>query len=67
MFLFVMFNCGILITEMVLEGSNDPYDVNVLQFLSTIDDNFLYVYITECVMRIIGLGLSNYFEDDWNV
>lgn len=30
MFLFVMFNCGILITEMVLEGSNDPNDVKVL-------------------------------------
>jgi len=31
------------------------------------DDNFLYIYITECVMRIIGLGVTNYFEDEWNM
>ena len=31
------------------------------------DDYFLYAYIIEGIIKIIGLGLEKYFEDDWNM
>lgn len=31
-------------------------------------DNILsYFYIAECIIKIIGLGFSKYFDDGWNI
>ena len=41
-------------------------DPDVLYILGVIDDACIYVYIVECCIKIIGLGITKYFSDDWN-
>jgi voltage-gated sodium channel len=41
-------------------------DPETAAMLSSIDDACLYCYIAECCIKVIGLGLTKYFQDDWN-
>lgn len=34
--------------------------------LDQIDEVIIYIYIAEAIIKIIGLGIEKYFEDDWN-
>lgn len=42
-------------------------DGNQMNILEIIDDICLYFYIIECIIKIIGLGLRKYFNDEWNM
>ena len=53
-------NCIVLIIGSV--STNDEL-VNTLFF---IDEIFLYLYIAEFALKIVGLGIEKYFEDGWN-
>ena len=50
----------------VLVASIFPLEDNVVQILDKIDEYFVYVFLIECVMKIIGLGIKEYFADNWN-
>ena len=42
-------------------------DKDKVATLDMIDEVILYFYVGECVIKIIGLGVEKYFEDEWNV
>jgi hypothetical protein len=53
-----------IVVVIIIMFSNDE-DLNIV--LGEIDDICLYFYIVECIIKIIGLGVEKYFEDDWNM
>ena len=61
---FMMFI--LICNSVVLIYSAVSSDEDVLNILYDIDDYFLYIYIIECFIKIIGLGLEKYFNDGWN-
>lgn len=60
MFLVLTLNCAIIIASAIVT------DEDALLILDSIDDYILYVYILECILKIIGLGVEKYWEDSWN-
>lgn len=44
-----------------MDISEDTYNL-----LDKIDNIFVYIYLVEVVFKIIGLGIKNYFRDNWN-
>jgi two pore calcium channel protein 3 len=56
----IVINMGILVL------SYFPLSEDIMEWLDTIDEQFVYIFILECVMKIIGLGFKEYFEDKWN-
>lgn len=59
MFVVVIFNTVIVIIAM---SSDAPY----VYILEVIDDYLLYIYVLEAAIKLTGLGIEKYFEDDWN-
>lgn len=41
-------------------------DEEALAIFDRIDDYCLYFYILEFSIKLIGLGVEKYWEDDWN-
>jgi len=41
-------------------------DEEVIAIFDTIDDYFLYMYCVEFLIKVIGLGIEKYWDDDWN-
>jgi hypothetical protein len=40
---------------------------NTINAMDQIDTFCLYIYISECILKFIGLGIVKYFEDSWNI
>lgn len=37
-----------------------------MEVLEVIDDVFVYVFVAEFVLKLVGMGFRNYFRDNWN-
>ena len=61
MFIILILNTIILILSYV---DDDPEKMEVYD---EIDDFCLYFYIAEFCLKIIGLGIIKYFDDNWNI
>ena len=57
---FILAN--IFTMAMVYEGSSDSYDSN----LTNINYLFTAIFIFEAIIKIIGVGVLNYWRDGWN-
>lgn len=55
MFLIVIANCGIVLALMILD------DGSTFEKLDEIEGYFIYSYIIECLIKVIGFGISKYF------
>jgi hypothetical protein len=42
-------------------------DIEIIDAMDLIDGICLYFYISECILKFIGLGIVKYFEDSWNI
>jgi len=56
----------IILNTIVIILENVDTDQSIADFLDTIDGYFVYIFIIEFVMKIIGLGVTDYFKDNWN-
>ncbi|CAK69287.1 unnamed protein product (macronuclear) [Paramecium tetraurelia] len=61
MFLVTIVNCCLIISAFFIEN------LEVLAIFDTIDTVFLGIFIFECLIKIIGLGIYDFFVDGWNV
>jgi voltage-gated sodium channel len=61
MLLIILFNSVIMIWLMT--EPEDPTNTT----LNKIDDYMLYIYIAEFVVKVIGLGVIDYYSDPWNI
>lgn len=43
-----------------------PFDADTIKILDRIDDVFVYIFCAEALLKIIGMGLDDYFSDNWN-
>lgn len=34
--------------------------------MDKIDEYFVYFFLGECILKVIGLGFKAYFDDNWN-
>lgn len=59
MFVVVVFNSVIVMITVV---SSDDYTS-----LEDIDNYLVSVYAAEALIKIIGLGVEKYYEDEWNI
>lgn len=59
MFLITIINCGLIISAFFIEN------LDVLAIFDTIDTVFLGIFIFECLIKIIGLGIYDFFVDAW--
>jgi len=41
-------------------------NIEVLRIIEKIDNNLIWIYIIECILKLIGLGINKYFSDTWN-
>ena len=51
-----------IIIGLTFMGLDEKWD----NILVLIDQYFVYVYILEAVLKIIGLGILDYYRDNWN-
>ena len=56
---FTLLNCVLILIAFFIA------DENVLAVFDLIDNIFLGIYIFECLVKIIALGIKNYFDDPW--
>ena len=42
------------------------FDDETLSTLDTIDTVFVYIFVGEFIIKVFGLGLRDYFKDNWN-
>ena len=42
------------------------FDEETLSTLETIDTVFIYIFVGEFIIKVIGLGFRDYFRDNWN-
>lgn len=42
-------------------------DDDTTDLLDNLDGYFLYIYIVEIVVKLLGLGFIEYFSDGWNI
>ncbi|EGR34851.1 hypothetical protein IMG5_000790 [Ichthyophthirius multifiliis] len=61
MILILLANCIIIFVQSALT------DQETIDKLEQWDWIFNYAYITEVIVKIIGLGIEKYFEDFWNI
>uniref|UniRef100_P56698-2 Isoform 2 of Probable voltage-dependent N-type calcium channel subunit alpha-1B n=1 Tax=Diplobatis ommata TaxID=1870830 RepID=P56698-2 len=52
-----------IVLMMKFYNAPDPYD-RMLQYLNIL---FTFLFSMECVLKLIGFGVLNYFRDAWNV
>ena len=60
MFIIVIINVVVIILGNILKNEDS------LLIIDLIDDIILYIYITEALIKIIGLGIVKYWDDGWN-
>ena len=41
-------------------------EIQLGMILDQIDEVIIYIYIAEAIIKVVGLGIEKYFEDDWN-
>ena len=41
-------------------------DEETIRILDQIDEILIYIYLAECILKIITLGIVPYFSDNWN-
>ena len=56
----------ILANTVVIILENVDTDQDTSDLLDQIDNYFVYIFILEFVIKIIGLGVTDYFKDNWN-
>lgn len=61
MLIITITNCILIIAAFFIE------DLAILDVFNTLDTVFLAVYTLECSIKIIALGIRNYFDEGWNV
>ena len=61
MLLVVLINSCCIIASIVIANQN------ILDIFDMIDSIISYIYIIEFVIKIVGLGIEKYFEDNWNI
>ena len=59
MFLILILNTTVILGSYLLSDYSDTFDY--------IDSICLYFYIIEFLIKIIGLGIVKYFNNNWNV
>lgn len=59
-FVIMVVNCALLISAQLV---NDNYAIAVFYF---IDELFLYVYLFDFILKVLGFGFEAYFSDIWN-
>ena len=59
MFIILLFNTIVILCSYFTSDYTDTYDL--------IDSICLYFYISEFLIKIIGLGIIKYFNDNWNI
>lgn len=60
MFVVVLLNTAVIMVGLFSSSES----LNVL--IDSIDGYFVYIYIFEALAKIIGLGVYDYYADDWN-
>ncbi|CAI2382878.1 unnamed protein product [Moneuplotes crassus] len=60
MFIVIILNMVLLLLQLC------PFSGEVLEIFDLIDDIFVYIFCAEAVVKITGLGVSEYFNDNWN-
>lgn len=53
-------NCTILVICEII------HDSKYLAIFSMMDEIFLYLYLIDFVIKILGIGFNEYFSDVWN-
>lgn len=69
MFVILIINCVIIICSAgiyIFFIQKVMTDDDTIAIFDIMDDYCLYFYILEFVIKIIGLGIEKYWEDDWN-
>ncbi len=66
MVVIVILNTLILFTYTLFPSKTGASDPSEMSFLEKIDFYLNYVYLVEFVIKILGLGILNYFRDNWN-
>lgn len=61
MLIVTITNCILIIAAFFIE------DLAILDVFNTLDTVFLAVYTFECLIKIIAIGIRNYFDEGWNV
>ncbi|CAD8206226.1 unnamed protein product [Paramecium pentaurelia] len=61
MLVITILNCSLIITAFFID------DFEILSVFDIIDTVFLGIYIFECLIKIIGIGIVDFFNDGWNV
>jgi voltage-gated sodium channel len=60
MLVILLFNCSTILYSSFVDSNK------YTTIFEQIDDIFLYVYITEFLIKLVGLGIEKYYEDNWN-
>ncbi|CAD8206175.1 unnamed protein product [Paramecium octaurelia] len=61
MLAITILNCALIITAFFID------DLEILSVFDIIDTVFLGIYIFECLVKMIGIGIVDFFSDGWNV
>lgn len=59
MFSVTIINCGLIISAFFIN------DVEILDIMDTLNVVFLGIFIFECLIKIIALGIVDFFMDSW--
>lgn len=54
-------NCILIITAFFIE------DLSVLDIFNSLDTIFLVLYSMECLVKMVAIGIREYFNEGWNV
>lgn len=59
MLIITIVNCALIITAFFID------DFEILNVFDIIDTVILGIYIFECLIKIIGIGIVDFFNDGW--
>lgn len=61
MLIITITNCILIVIAFFIE------DIEILDIFSLLDTIFLIFYSLECLIKIIAIGIKNYFDDGWYI
>lgn len=61
MLIITITNCILIVIAFFIE------DTEILDIFSLLDTIFLIFYSLECLIKIIAVGINNYFDDGWYI
>ena len=68
--LSILINSALLASKEYEENYDANYVSNWNEFLDTIDFVFSYIFLAECILKVIGMGFVRhkhaYLKDPWN-